>query len=153
MSRAVGFMLSHTTARREPPKTVVRILVGLSQLTCTLLAAALFAHESAEFDVHVPAGLGGDVLGLDRTGEAGSGRAGARPPGLAMRGGGSSRAVAGVTGCAEPAGERVDRFEEQRVDAGLLFSGTAGAEVGDRPAVLGLGGELADPGGRGEVHP
>ena len=65
-----------------------------------LLAATLFAHESAGFDVHVPAGLGGDVLGW-----AGPGRgwgagvlAGARPPGRALRGSGSGRAVAGVTG-------------------------------------------------------
>src|SRR5438876_12368013 len=85
------------------------------------LAATLFAHESAGFDVYVPAGLGGDVLGLGRPGEAGE-RAGwrrwrARPPGLALGGGGSGWAVAGVAGCAEQAGERVDRFEEQRVDA------------------------------------
>jgi hypothetical protein len=36
---------------------------------------------------------------------------------------------------------------------GLLVSGMAGAEFGDRPAVLGLGGELADPGSQGGVHP
>jgi len=58
-----------------------------------------------------------------------------------------------LRGCAEQARERVDRFEEQRVDAGLLVSGMAGAEFGDRPAVLGLGGELADPGSQGGVHP
>jgi hypothetical protein len=51
--------------------------------------------------------------------------------------------VAGVAGCAEQAGERVDRFEQQRVEAGLLVGGAAGAEFGDRAAVLGLGGELA----------
>jgi len=51
---------------------------------------------------------------------------------------------------AEQARERGDRFEQQRVDAGLLVGGAAGAELGDRAAVLGLGGELADPaGGRG----
>ena len=93
------------------------------------------------------------MLGLGRPGGAGE-QAGwrARPPGLALRGGGSGRAVAGVTGCAEQAGERVDCFEEQRVEAGLLVGGAAGAEFGDRPAVLGLGGELADPGGQGGVH-
>jgi len=49
----------------------------------SLLAATLFAHESAGFNVHVPAGLGGDVLGLGRPGEAGE-QAGwrARLPGL-----------------------------------------------------------------------
>ena len=49
-----------------------------------LLAATLFAHDPAGFDVHVPAGLGGDVLGLGRPGEAGEQAllAGARPPGL-----------------------------------------------------------------------
>ena len=49
-----------------------------------LLAATLFAHEPAGFDVHVPAGLGGDVLGLGRPGEAGEQACwrGARPPGL-----------------------------------------------------------------------
>src|SRR5260370_38757929 len=74
-------------------------------------------------------------------------RAGARVrPAWALRGSGSGRAVAGVRGCAEQAGERVDCFEEQRVDAGLLAGGAAGAEFGDRPAVLGLGGEVADPG-------
>ena len=39
MSRADGFMSSHTMVRREPPKTVVRIFVGLSQLTCTCASA------------------------------------------------------------------------------------------------------------------
>src|SRR5260370_21471407 len=83
----------------------------------------------------------------------GSRRAGARVrPAWALRGSGSGRAVAGVTGCAEQAGERVDCFEEQRVDAGLLVGGAVGAEFGDRPAVLGLGGELADPGRQGGVH-
>ena len=49
-----------------------------------VLAATLFAHDPAGFDVHVPAGLGGDVLGLGRPGEAGEQAllAGARPPGL-----------------------------------------------------------------------
>src|SRR5205814_2918756 len=101
-----------------------------------VLAATLFAHESAGFDVHVPAGLGGDVLGLGRPGEAGE-QAGwrrwrARAPGLALLcAAGSGRAVAGVTGCAEQAGERVDCFEGQRVDAGLLVGGPAGAAFAD----------------------
>ena len=82
------------------------------------------------------------MLGLGRPGDAGE-QAGWRagPPGLACVVAGSGRAVAGVTGRAEQAGERVDCFEEQRVDAGLLVCGAAGAEFGDRPAVLGLGGE------------
>jgi hypothetical protein len=54
-----------------------------------------------------------------------------------------------MTGFGEQAGERVDRFEQQGVDAGLLVGGAAGAELGDRAAVLGLGGELAYPGRRG----
>ena len=54
-------------------------------------------------------------------------------------------------GCAEQAGERGDGFEQQGVDAGLLVGGAAGAELGDSAAVLGLGGELADPGGQGGV--
>ena len=81
----------------------------------------MFAHESAAFDVHVLAGVGGDV------------RRGCR---------------AGVgSGCAEEAGERGDGFEQQGVSAGLLVGGAAGVEFGDGAAVLGLGGELADPGG------
>ena len=55
------------------------------------------------------------------------------------------------SGCAEEAGERGDGFEEQGVEAGLLVGGAAGAELGDGAAVLGLGGELADPGGHGGV--
>ena len=52
---------------------------------------------------------------------------------------------------AEQAGERGHCFEQERVDAGLLVGGAAGAELGDRAAVLGLGGELAYPGGDGGV--
>ena len=90
-----------------------------------VLAATVFAHESAAFGVHVLAGAGVDV------------RRGCR---------------AGVgSGCAEEAGERGDGFEEQGVSAGLLVGGAAGAELGDGAAVLGLGGELADPGGHGGV--
>ena len=44
---------------------------------------------------------------------------------------------------AEQAGERRDGFEQKRVDAGLPVGGVAGAELGDRAAVLGLSGELA----------
>jgi hypothetical protein len=56
------------------------------------------------------------------------------------------------SGCAEEAGESGDGFEQQGLDAGLLVGGAAGAEVGDRLAVLGPAGELADPGGHGGVH-
>ena len=52
---------------------------------------------------------------------------------------------------AEQGGERVDYFVQQCVDAGLLVGDVAGAVSGDRAAVLGLGGELADPGGHGRV--
>ena len=59
---------------------------------------------------------------------------------------------AGVgSGCAEEAGERGDGLEQQGVGAVLLVGGAAGAELGDGAAVLGLGGELADPGGHGGV--
>jgi len=88
-----------------------------------LLAATVFAHESAAFSVHVLAGAGVDVRLSCRVG----------------------------SGCAEEAGERGDGFEEQGVSAGLLVGGAAGAELGDGAAVLGLGGELADPGGHGGV--
>src|SRR5512135_881648 len=90
-----------------------------------LLAATVFAHESAAFAVHVLAGAGVDL------------RPGCR---------------AGVgSGCAEEAGERGDGFEQQGVEAGLLVGGAPGAELGDGAAVPGLGGELADPGGHGGV--
>jgi hypothetical protein len=57
-----------------------------------------------------------------------------------------------VAGLAEKAGEDGDGFEQQGVDAGLLVGGAVGAELGDRAAVLGLAGELADAGGRGRVN-
>src|SRR5262245_57560693 len=60
-----------------------------------------------------------------------------------------SGVVGGSAWLAEQAGERGDGFEQQRVDAGLLVGGTAGAECGDGAAVLGLGGELAYAGGDG----
>ena len=92
-----------------------------------LLAVTVFAHESAAFGVDVLAGVGGDVR---RGWRAGVG-----------------------SGYAEEAGERGDGFEQQGVKAGLLVGGAAGAEVGDRAAVPGLGGKLADPGGhRGVVE-
>ena len=47
------------------------------------------------------------------------------------------------------AGERGDDLQQQRVDAGLLDGGAAGAELRDRAAVPGLGGELAGAGGDG----
>ncbi len=52
-----------------------------------------------------------------------------------------------VTLGAEQAGEHGDCLLPERVDAGLLVGGVAGAELGDGAAVLGLGGEPADPGG------
>ena len=60
--------------------------------------------------------------------------------------------VAVRAGRAEEAGERGDGFEQQGVGAGLLVGGVAGVVVGDSAAVLGLGGELADPGGHGRVQ-
>ena len=89
------------------------------------IAATVFAHESAAFGVHVLAGVGSDLRPGCRTGVG--------------------------SGCAEEAGERGDGLEEQGVEAGLLVSGAAGAELGDGAAVLGLAGELADPGGHGGV--
>jgi len=59
--------------------------------------------------------------------------------------------VASASRRAEKAGERVDCLEQRGIDAGLLFSGAADAEFGDRAAVLGLGGELANPGGNCRV--
>ncbi len=53
---------------------------------------------------------------------------------------------------AEEAGEHGDDFEQQGIGAGLLVGGPAGAELGDGAAVLGLPGELADPGGHGRVN-
>jgi hypothetical protein len=52
---------------------------------------------------------------------------------------------------AEERGECGDGFEQQGIGAGLLVSGSAGAELGDGVAVLGLGGELAQAGGHGRV--
>jgi hypothetical protein len=92
-------------------------------LDAVLLAATVFAHESAAFGVHVLAGAGVDLRLSCRVG----------------------------SGCAEEAGERGDGFEQQGVEAGLLVGGAAGAELGDGAAVPGLGGELADPGGHGGV--
>jgi hypothetical protein len=53
---------------------------------------------------------------------------------------------------AEEGGERGDSFEQQGVDAGLLVGVVPGLVVGDGAAVLGLRGELSDPGGHGGVH-
>jgi hypothetical protein len=55
--------------------------------------------------------------------------------------------VAGLAWFAEQAGKCGDGFELQGVDAGLVVGGAAGVEVGYGAAVLGLGGELAYPGG------
>jgi hypothetical protein len=57
-----------------------------------------------------------------------------------------------VAGLAEEAGEDVDEFVQQGVEAGLLVGGAAGVELGDRVAVFGLAGELADAGGHGRVN-
>ena len=102
-----------------------RLVVGgfPTATAALLLAATVFAHDSAAFGVHVLAGAGVDLRLSCRVG----------------------------SGYAEEAGERGDGFEEQGVSAGLLVGGAAGAELGDGAAVLGLGGELADPGGHGGV--
>jgi hypothetical protein len=52
---------------------------------------------------------------------------------------------------AEEAGEHGDDFEQQGVGAGLLVGAVPGLVFGDGAAVLGLAGELADPGGHGRV--
>jgi hypothetical protein len=57
--------------------------------------------------------------------------------------------VSSVALRAEQAGERGYCLLQQGVDAGLLVGGAAGAELGDRSMVLGVGGELANPGGDG----
>jgi len=59
----------------------------------------------------------------------------------------SGLVVAGSAWFGEQAGKRGDGFEQQRVGAGLLVGGAAGLELADGAAVLGLGGELAYPGG------
>jgi hypothetical protein len=65
---------------------------------------------------------------------------------------GVSAVPAGVgSWLAEEAGERGDDFEELGIDAGLLVGEVPGLVFGDGAAVLGLGGELADPGGHGRV--
>ena len=82
-----------------------------------LLAATLFAHESAAFGVDVPAGLGGDLCWRRWSGWA----------------------VAGVVRPAEETGERRDGLEQQRVESGLLVGGALGVEAGDEPVPLGQG--------------
>jgi hypothetical protein len=52
---------------------------------------------------------------------------------------------------AEEAGERGDDFEQLGIHTGLLVGEVPGLVFGDGAAVLGLGGELADPGGHGRV--
>src|SRR6516162_574099 len=61
----------------------------------------------------------------------------------------SGLVVAGSAWLVEQAGKRGDGFEQQRVDAGSLVGGVLGVELVDGAAVLGLGGELAYPGGEG----
>jgi hypothetical protein len=63
-----------------------------------------------------------------------------------------SGVLAGVgSWLAEEGGERGDDFVGQGVDAGLLVGEVPGLVGSDGVAVLGLGGELADPGGDGRV--
>jgi hypothetical protein len=65
---------------------------------------------------------------------------------------GVSAVPAGVgSWLAQEAGERGDDFEELGIGAGLLVGEVPGLVFGDGAAVLGLGGELADPGGHGRV--
>jgi hypothetical protein len=52
---------------------------------------------------------------------------------------------------AEEGGEGGDGFEQQGIGAGSLVGKVPDAVFGDGAAVLGLGGELADPGGHGRV--
>jgi hypothetical protein len=56
------------------------------------------------------------------------------------------------SGLAEKCCEGGDGFGQLGIDPVLLVGGAVLAEVGDRAAVLGLGGELADPGGHGRVN-
>lgn len=114
-----------TLVTKQADVMKAQVATTVSPQSGMLLAATVFAHESAAFVVHVLAGVGGDV----------------RPGGRAGVG----------SGCAEEAGECGDGLEQRGVEAGLLVGGAAGAELGDGAAVLGLGGKLADPGGHGGV--
>ena len=67
------------------------------------------AHGWVAFEVHVPAGLGGDAT-------------------LRQQGSGL-----GVVVVAEEADEHVDEFEQQRVYLGVLVSGVLGAVAGGEP--------------------
>ncbi len=70
-----------------------------------------------------------------------------------VRADGVSAVPAGVgSWLAEEAGERGDDFEQLGIDPGLLVGEVPGPVFGDGAAVLGLGGELADPGGHGRVN-
>jgi hypothetical protein len=78
---------------------------------------------------------------------------GRRVQGLRSGGPEGVRRPGGVgSGLAEQGGEGGDGFVEQRADAGLLVCEAPGTVVGDRAAVLGFEGELADPGGHGRVN-
>jgi len=103
-----------------------------------VLAATLFAHDLATLGVHALAGLGDD---------------GADVGGCGLTAGRSGLLVAGSAWFAEQAGKRCDGFEQQCVNAGLLIGGALGVELGDRSAVLGLGGELTHPCGDRGVDP
>ena len=85
MAEAASAADAQKVSRLDRRKARTRqALIDVGARRTSLLAATLFAHDPAGFDVHVPAGLGGDVLGLGRPGEAGEQAllAGARPPGL-----------------------------------------------------------------------
>ena len=110
--------------RREQAKAAELTAAGRPVTASAVLAATLFAHESAAFGVDVPAGLGGDLCWRRWSGWV----------------------VAGVVRPAEETGERRDGLEQQRVESGLLVGGALGVEAGDEPIpvcpglVLVLGG-------------
>src|SRR2546429_8752937 len=83
----------------------------------TVLAATLFAHGPAAFDVDIPAGLGGDLLLWRRSGWGG---AGGVPP-------------------AEQARGRRGGLRPQRGEAGLLVGGTPGLGAGGGASPVGPG--------------
>src|SRR2546429_5685954 len=83
----------------------------------TVLAATLFAHGPAAFDVDIPAGLGGDLLLWRGSGWGGAG--GVPPP--------------------EKAGGGPGGPEQQPVEAGFLVGGPPGTGAGGEPIPLGPG--------------
>jgi hypothetical protein len=119
----------------------------------SVLAATQFAHRSAGSDVDVPADVGDGALPLGGEGEVGSGRC-PRVAGPHIR---RSWHVPVV----RRGGRRDDRVRRPAGDASIAsrsralmracWSPARRAELGDRAAMLGLGGELADPGGEDGV--